>query len=104
MLESEFNSITSVEKLVRLHRDLFTLLNNFVSLSDFYTGKGMAIFQAGTLYMDGRSCDLCIRVDDAEKHAVLATLSQTFLAYCQCTKRGGVDQMTIAAVRTGTQP
>jgi len=101
ILESEFNSITSVEKLVRLHRDLFTLLNNFVSLSDFYTGKGMAIFQAGTLYMDGRSCDLCIRVDDADKHAVLATLSQTYLAYCRCTKRGGVDQMTIAAAFTG---
>ena len=100
ILESEFNSITSVEKLVRLHRDLFTLLNNFVSLSDFYTGKGMAIFQAGTLYMDGRSCELCIRVDDADKHAVLATLSQTYLAYCRCTKRGGVDQMTIAAVFT----
>jgi hypothetical protein len=100
ILESEFNSITSVEKLVRLHRDLFTLLNNFVSLSDFYTGKGMAIFQAGTLYMDGRSCELCIRVDDADKHAVLATLSQTYLAYCRCTKKGGVDQMTIAAVFT----
>jgi hypothetical protein len=100
ILESEFNSITSVEKLIRLHRDLFTILNNFVSFSDFYTGKGMAIFQAGTLYMDGRSCDLCIRVDDANKHAVLATLSQTFLAYCHCTKRGGVDQMTIAAAFT----
>ncbi|MGA3209505.1 MAG: hypothetical protein ABSE05_16985 [Syntrophales bacterium] len=100
MLESEFNSITSVEKLVRLHRDLFTLLNNFVSFSDFYTGKGMAIFQAGTLYMDGRSCDLCIRVDDADKHAVLATLCQTFLAYCHCTKKGGVDQMTIVAAFT----
>jgi len=101
MLESEFNSITSVEKLVRLHRDLFTLLNNFVSFSDFYTGKGMAIFQAGTLYMDGRSCDLCIRVDDADKHAVISTLSQTYLAYCRCTKKGGVDQMTIVAAFTG---
>jgi hypothetical protein len=101
ILESEFNSITSVEKLVRLHRDLFTLLNNFVSFSDFYTGKEMAIFQAGTLYLDGRSCDLCIRVDDAEKHASFATLSQTYLAYCRCTKKGGVDQMTIVAAFTG---
>ena len=101
MLESEFNSIASVEKLVRLNRDLFTLLNNFVSFSDFYTGKEMAIFQAGTLYIDGRSCDLCIRVDDADKHAVLSTLSQTYLAYCRCTKKGGVDQMTIVAAFTG---
>jgi len=23
-----------------------------------------AIFQAGTLYLDGRSCELCLRIDD----------------------------------------
>ena len=34
-LETEFKDMLSVEKLVRCHRDLFTLLNNFVSFSDF---------------------------------------------------------------------
>ena len=27
-----------------------------------------AVFQAGTLYLDGRSCDLCVKVLDAGKH------------------------------------
>ncbi len=99
-LEAEFKNLTSVEKLVRYNRDLFTLLNNFVSFSDFYNRK-KAIFQAGTLYLDGRSCELCIRVDDIGSHAGLASLSRIYLAYCDCRRRGGTEKMTIAAAFTG---
>ncbi|MFO1372055.1 MAG: hypothetical protein U1F42_06560 [Candidatus Competibacteraceae bacterium] len=53
------NAIASVDKLIRYHRDLFRLLNNFVSFREFYTPGPKAIFQAGTLYLDGRSCELC---------------------------------------------
>ncbi len=100
-LEAEFDSCMQVDRLVRYHRNLFTLLNNFVSFSDFYTRKAKAVFQAGTLYLDGRSCDLCVRVDDPSRHALLATLSKMYLAYCDCTRRGGTDKMTIAAAFTG---
>ena len=54
-LEQEANAIASVDKLVRYHRDLFTLLNNFVSFQDFYSPGTKAIFQVGSLYIDGRS-------------------------------------------------
>jgi len=100
-LEPEFSNIASVDKLVRCYRDIYTLLNNFVSFSDFYTRKGKAIFQTGTLYLDGRSCDLCLRVTDMGKHAALATLSRIYLTYCDCTRRGGTEKMTIAAAFTG---
>lgn len=100
-LESEFGSITSVERLVRCHRDLFTLLNNFVSFGDFYTRRNKAIFQAGTLYLDGRSCELCVRVDDMDRHSTLASLSRIYLAYCDCVRKGGTERMTIAAAFTG---
>ena len=100
-LESEMNAIDAVERLVRYHRDLFNLLNNFVAFRDFYSPTGHAIFQAGTLYLDGRSCDLCVQVEDATKHAILATLSKTYLAYCQCSRIGSSEKMTIAAAFTG---
>ncbi len=100
-LESEFSSITSVEKLVRYYRDLFTLLNNFVSFGDFYTRKSKAIFQAGILYLDGRSCELCVRVSDMDKHSNLAALSRIHLIYCDCARNGGTERMTIAAAFTG---
>lgn len=98
-LEPEANAIAAVDKLVRFHRDLHPLLVNFVSFEDFYSRRRKAIFQTGTLYLDGRSCDLCVRVDDAGKHAALAGLARTFLAYCDCTRPGG-EKMTIAAAFT----
>ena len=96
-VEPEVAAIVSVEKLVRFCRDLHLLANNFVSFRDFYTRKGKATFQAGTLYVDGRSCDLCIPVEDVNKHAAIAMLSRIYLIYCECTRRGGEEKMTIAA-------
>jgi len=100
-LEPEADAIALLDKLIRYYRDLFTLVNNFVSFHDFYTPENKAIFQAGTLYLDGRSCELCVRVDDVEKHARLASLSRTFLAYCSCVRKGDAEQrINIAAAFT----
>ena len=95
-VEPEVTAIASVEKLLRYCRDLRVLANNFVSFRDFYTRKAKATFQAGTLYLDGRSIELCVSVGDVAKHAAIATLSRIFLVYCECTRRGG-EKMTIAA-------
>lgn len=86
-----------LEKLLRFKRDLLELLNNFVSFSAFYQRRG-AIFQAGTLYLDARSCDLVVQVPDAARHAKLAGLAKTYLAYCDCTRKG--QKMGIVAAFT----
>lgn len=99
-MEPEANAIVQVDKLVRLHRDLFRLLSNFVSFQDFYGRRDKAVFQAGTLYLDQRSCDLCIRVEDAGKHAALAGLAKTYLAYCDLVRKGTGEKMTIVAAFT----
>ena len=99
-LEPQMNAIGQIEKLVRMKRDLIPLLNNFVAFKNFYTRAGKAVFQAGTLYLDARSCDLCIKVEDETKHAQLATLSRIYLAYCRCTRNEGKEVMTIAAAFT----
>ncbi len=97
-LEGEFNQIASVEKLVRFQKDLYELLTNSVNFADFY-GRTGAIFQAGTLYLDARSCRLCVQVIDAGKHAALAGLAGAYLAYCDITRAGG-QKKTICAVFT----
>ncbi|BCU07779.1 hypothetical protein [Allochromatium tepidum] len=94
------DAIESVDRLVHYYQHLEPLLQNFVSLRDFYTPGRKAVFQAGTLYLDGRACDLCVRVDDPAKHAALANLSQIYLAYCDCRRRGGTETLTIAAAFT----
>ena len=101
-LEGEANEIESVDKLMHLYRDFYLLLKNFVTFSDFYSrdDKTKAIFQAGTLYIDQRSCDLCIKVSDMPKHNLTASFSGMYIAYCDCHSKTKNENMTIAAVIT----
>ncbi len=102
LLENEANEIESVEKLLLLYRDFYKLLKNFVTFSDFYSTdqSRKAIFQAGTLYIDQRSCELCIKVNDMAKHNTMASFSGMYLVYCDCYSKQKNETMTIAAVIT----
>ncbi len=99
-LEREAAAIGQVEQLLRYRRDLYRLLLNFVNFSDFYSRDRAAIFQAGTLFLDARSCKLCVRVDDPGRHAALAGLAKAYLAYCDCTRATG-EKLQIVAAFTG---
>lgn len=89
-------AIATVDRLVRLHRDFGALLRNFVNFSDFYDPRKPAIFQSGTLFLDSRSCDLCIRVDAPSP---LVAMSKVYVAYIACT-RPGCAPMNVAACIT----
>lgn len=102
-----------LEKLLLLTRDFCSLLRNFVSFQDFYAKRGKALlgrgdskdapwamFQAGTLVIDQRACNLCMRVNDIAKHNVQAPDSGMFLIYCQCTHQATGQKMLIVAVMT----
>ena len=97
-LEPESTSIANVEKLVRFVRDLHLLCINFVNFKDLYDGGEPSIFQCGTLYLDQRSCNLCITVEDAGKHAMMAGLAGAYLAYVDCVRKGTGEKMSIVAV------
>jgi hypothetical protein len=99
-LETEANNIILVDKMVRYYRDFFTVIKNFVTFYDFYSPEFPAIFQSGTLYIDQRSCDLCIRVNDMPKHDTMVSLSGMFLLYCNCVSKSTNEQMTIVAALT----
>jgi hypothetical protein len=99
-LAAEANQIEAVEKLIRCRRDFVLLLKNFVNFAEFY-GKRRGSFQVGTLYIDARSCDLCLPVEDAGRHATLASLSQAYLAYCDCVHKVDKVKRSIVAVITG---
>ena len=102
-----------LEKLLLLSRDYCTLLRNFVSFQDFYAvrkksilGRNAdgespwAIFQAGTLVIDQRACNLCLRVNDMAKHNAQAPDSGMYLIYCQCTLHATGEKMQIVAAVT----
>lgn len=104
-----------LEKLLLLCRDYVTLLRNFVSFQDFYAKRGKAllgreakgespwaIFQAGTLIIDQRACNLCLKVSDMAKHNTQATDSGMFLVYCNCKHHAtGQTMQIVAAITVG---
>ena len=94
-------AVIGLHRLIHYHRDLARLCRNFVNFADFYGRKDKAIFQAGTLYLDQRSCDLCLAVDDAGKHAAMAGMAGTYLAYCDCVRKGSGEKLSIVAAFTG---
>ena len=102
-----------LEKLLLLCRDFCTLLRNFVSFQDFYAKRGKAllgrgaddespwaIFQAGTLVIDQRACNLCLKVTDMAKHNTQAIDSGMFLIYCNCKHHATGQTMQIVAAMT----
>ncbi len=102
-----------LEKLLLLCRDYVTLLRNFVSFQDFYAKRGKAllgrgdakdtpwaIFQAGTLVIDQRACNLCLKVSDMAKHNTQAPDSGMFLIYCNCKHHASGQTMQIVAAMT----
>ena len=102
-LEAEAKAIDNVDKFLWLFRDFYTLLKNYVTMPDFYDswkGETKAIFQAGTLYIDQRSLDLCIKVADMGKQAEVVASSGMYLIYCNCTSKVKGQTMTIAAALT----
>ena len=95
-LAPQFAAIAGVERLARFHRDLRSLLHNFVNFADFYSRDRWAVFQAGTLFLDSRSTEFCVRIDAPNPFAVM---SKAYIAYCSCT-RAGCPPMNIAACFT----
>lgn len=78
----------NLDKLLNMQQYLVLLLKNFVSFADFYSQHEKAIFQAGRLFIDGKSCDLVVEVNDIKAHSVIAVQSNSFLIYCECKRRG----------------
>ncbi len=95
-------AIEPVEKLLRLCRDYFRLLHNFVVFKDFYRRDDniQAVFQAGKLYIDQRCCELCVKVADMPKTIASAGKSGMYLLLCHCVSKVKGKEMDIAAALT----
>jgi hypothetical protein len=99
-LEPEAAAIAGLERLLLYKRDLYLLCTNFVSFRDFYDAGEPAIFQAGTLFLDQRSCTLTLPVDDLGRHAAMAAMAGSYLAYCDCMRKGAGERRQVVAAFT----
>ena len=96
--EANALSIEEVDKVLRLQKYFYRFLNNYVVLADFYDPGRKAIFQAGRLYIDQRSTDLCLKVDGPSPE--ISGLSGMYILYCACNSEKLGKSFNIAAVLT----
>ena len=96
--EANALSIEEVDKVLRLNKHFYRFLNNYVVLADFYDPERKAMFQAGRLYIDQRSTDLCVKV--AGPAPEISSLSGMYILYCSCTSEKLGKSFNIAAVLT----
>ena len=96
--EANALSIEEVDKVLHLQKNFYRFLNNYVVLADFYDPQHKAMFQAGRLYIDQRSTDLCVKVDGPSPE--ISSLSGMYILYCTCTSEKLGKSFHIAAVLT----
>ncbi|MBM3213454.1 hypothetical protein FJZ36_00835 [Candidatus Poribacteria bacterium] len=81
----ELRQVRELERLVLYHRWLATFVNNFVSFPDLFAPHARAMFEVGTLVIDGREMAFSVLVSNRAVHAALAKNSGMFLLYLQIT-------------------
>ncbi len=80
---TELAGVADVERLILYQHHLLDFCNNFVSFTRFYDPRVRSLPEAGTLLMDGRNFQLCVRVGDRKAHKERAAASGFFLLYVQ---------------------
>ncbi|MBN1435480.1 MAG: hypothetical protein JW936_00260 [Sedimentisphaerales bacterium] len=79
------DNIRSLERLILYQAHIIDLANNFVSAPHLYDPNSRAMFEMGTLIMDGRKFNLAVRVEDRSQHIAVAQTSSMFVIYAEVT-------------------
>ncbi len=90
------DNIRLTEKLCLYQAHLLNLANNFVSFPDLYSQERRALFEMGTLVMDGRRFNLAVRVGTRSEHVTMAKTSNMFVMYVAVTTPGGAAPIEVA--------
>ncbi len=98
--EPAAKEMTQLERLAISVRYLHDFCNNFVNFRDFYRQQRKAMFQMGTLYLDRRSCELCLEVTNVAAHVGMASMARAYLVYCDLTRKVSGAKKTIVAAMT----
>jgi hypothetical protein len=98
----ELDEVDNLEKLLLYVRWIVELANNFVNFSAIYRPSETALVEMGSLVIDGRRLDFCIKVRDRSAHKALATDSMIFLVYAKIMeKEDGGERFEVVAPVTG---
>lgn len=77
----ELQQLQDLEQLVLYQRWLVELTNNFVNFSAIYQPEKQALVEMGSMVIDGRRLDFCVKVADRAAHKKVAAESLIYLVY-----------------------
>jgi len=86
-----------LKKLLLYHQHLLRLANNFVSFPDLYDPTRRAMFEMGSLVIDGRWFNFAVKVEDVREHSKRAKRSGMLVMYCEL-RRADEKDVTMVAV------
>ena len=89
-------NLKELERLILYQALLLPLVNSFVSFPKLYNPNERALFEEGTLIMDGRHFTFAIRVEDLEHHIETSKHSNIFVIYCELYGKDGLKCHEIA--------
>lgn len=93
----QLEGIRLVEKAILYQAHLLAFANNFVSCPDLYSPAGRAMFEMGTMILDGREFTFCVRVPDRAQHIRRCLGENIFVIYAAVSDCDGKVEYEIAA-------
>jgi len=99
-LAGEYDRLVDCERALRYAANLSTWLCNYVNQANLYDTERDCVFRTGTLYIDGRACELCFHVADEGAHSALAERSKCCLLYAKLMRRATGETREVCAVIT----
>lgn len=92
----EIEDIDLAERAALYQAHLLEFTNNFVSFPNLYHRKNRALFEMGSLIMDGRYFNLAVQVEDRGRHATVARNSGMYLMYMAVHEQPGQTKYEVA--------
>lgn len=75
--------LSLLEKVILYQAGILDLANNFVSFPHLYDPNRRAMFEMGTLVMDGRRFNFAVKVENRDAHVEVAKTSNMFVMYIE---------------------
>ena len=92
-----------VERLLLYRANLLRLANNFVSFPELYAPQQRAMFERGSLVIDGRWFNLAFPVKDLNAHLNQAKKSSLFVLYVEIFRSATEKPIVAVPVTTGSK-
>ena len=80
-------NVRLVEKLILYKSYLLAFVNSYVSFPDLYDPASRALFEVGSLVMDGRRFNLAVLVPDRKKHAQVSVKGNMFVLFVELSSK-----------------